>query len=33
MPKLVKDGVVVENTWTLIEKPEADADKVNVPAG
>lgn len=33
MPKLVKDGVVVENTWTLIEKPEADADKVDVPAG
>ena len=32
MPKLVKDGVIVENTWTLLEKPE-DAAAVSVPEG
>jgi uncharacterized protein (DUF934 family) len=33
MPKLVKDGVIVENTWTLIDKPEADAAECEIPAG
>lgn len=33
MPKLVKDGAIVENTWTLLPKPEGDAAVVEVPAG
>ncbi len=33
MPKLIKDGVIVENTWELIAKPEGDAAEVAVPAG
>src|SRR3954464_13706968 len=33
MPKLIKDGVIVDNTWTLIGKPEGDAAAVEVPAG
>ena len=33
MPKLIKDGVIVDNTWALIAKPEADAASVAVPAG
>jgi uncharacterized protein (DUF934 family) len=33
MPKLIKDGAIVENTWTLIAKPEGDAAEVAVPAG
>jgi len=32
MPKLIKDGVIVDNTWTLVAKPEGDAT-VEVPAG
>ncbi|RYY03098.1 MAG: DUF934 domain-containing protein [Gammaproteobacteria bacterium] len=32
MPKLIKDGVIVNNTWTLVAKPEGDAP-VEVPAG
>lgn len=32
-PKLIKDGVIVENTWALIAKPESDATEVTVPAG
>lgn len=24
MPKLIKDGAIIENTWTLIAKPEGD---------
>lgn len=33
MPKLIKDGAIVENTWALIAKPEGDAAEVAVPAG
>ena len=33
MPKLIKDGAIVENTWGLIAKPEGDAAEVAVPAG
>jgi uncharacterized protein (DUF934 family) len=33
MPKLIKDGAIVENTWTLIAKPEGDAAEVALPAG
>ena len=33
MPKLIKDGAIVENTWALLAKPEADAAAVEVPAG
>jgi len=33
MSKLIKDGVIVDNTWTLIAKPEADAATVDVPTG
>lgn len=33
MPKLIKDGVIVENTWLLLAKPETDAAAVEVPAG
>ena len=33
MPKLIKDGVITENTWTLIAKAEGDAAAVEVPAG
>lgn len=33
MPKLVKDGAVVENTWALMQKPEADAGDMTVPTG
>jgi uncharacterized protein (DUF934 family) len=33
MPKLIKDGQIVENTWTLIAKPEGDAAAVEVAAG
>lgn len=33
MSKLIKDGAIVENTWTLMAKPEADAAEVAVPAG
>lgn len=33
MPKLVKDGAIIDNTWTLIAKPEGDAATTDVPAG
>lgn len=33
MPKLIKDGAIVENTWELIAKPEGDAAEVAIPAG
>lgn len=33
MPKLIKNGEIVENTWALIAKPEGDASLVEVPAG
>lgn len=33
MQKLIKDGAIAENTWTLIAKPEGDAAEVVVPAG
>lgn len=33
MPKLIKDGAIVENTWALLAKPEGDAATVEVPAG
>jgi uncharacterized protein (DUF934 family) len=33
MPKLIKNGEIVENTWTLIVKSEGDASAVEVPAG
>lgn len=33
MLKLIKDGVIAENTWALIAKPEGDAAEVAVPAG
>jgi len=33
MPKLIKDGQIIENTWTLLGKPEGDASDVNVPEG
>lgn len=33
MSKLIKDGVIVENTWTLLAKQEGEASAVNIPAG
>ena len=34
MPKLVKDGVIIENTWQLMPKPEGvEAVAADVPAG
>lgn len=33
MPKLIKDGAIIENTWELIAKPEGDAAEVVVPTG
>ena len=33
MPKLIKDGAIVDNTWALLAKPEGDAAAVAVPAG
>ena len=33
MPKLVKDGAIIEDTWTLLPKPEGEATSVDVPAG
>lgn len=33
MQKLIKDGEIAENTWTLIASPEGDAAEVVVPAG
>jgi len=33
MPKLIKDGAIVENTWHLLAKPEGEPASVDVPAG
>lgn len=33
MPKLVKDGKIIENTWTLIANPEGDPADYVVPDG
>lgn len=33
MSKLIKDGAIIENIWTLIAKPEADANLVEIPTG
>lgn len=33
MPKLIKDGAIVENTWAFIAKAEGDATAVEIPAG
>ena len=33
MPKLIKDGQIIEDNWTLIAKPESDASTINVPDG
>ncbi len=33
MPKLIKDGAIVDNTWTLLAKPEGEAAAIEVPAG
>jgi uncharacterized protein (DUF934 family) len=33
MPKLVKDGAIVDDSWTLLDKPEGDTAAVAVPAG
>lgn len=33
MQKLIKDGVIVENTWALIAKAEGDAAAVEIPTG
>lgn len=33
MPKLIKDGAIVDNTWVLLAKPEGDAASVEVPSG
>lgn len=33
MPKLIKDGAIVEDSWTLLAKPEGEAASVEVPAG
>lgn len=33
MPKLIKDEAVIEDTWTLVAKPEADSASIEVPGG
>src|SRR5690625_6324561 len=33
MPKLVKDGAIVDNEWTLMPKPENAPEAVEVPPG
>jgi len=33
MPKLIKDGAIVDNTWALLAKQEGEAAAVDVPAG
>lgn len=33
MPKLIKDGAIVENIWTLMTKPETDVASVEVASG
>lgn len=32
MPKLIKDGVIVDNSWLVLAKPQGD-ETVDVPAG
>lgn len=33
MPKLIKDGAIIDDTWRLIAKPETDAESISVPPG
>ena len=33
MPKLIKDGAIADNKWTLMAKPEEAPEAVEVPAG
>jgi uncharacterized protein (DUF934 family) len=33
MQKLIKDGVIQDNTWTLVTKADGDAASADVPAG
>ncbi len=33
MPKLIKDGVIVDDSWTLVAKAEGDVATAEVPAG
>lgn len=33
MPKLIKDGLISEDSWTLMAKPEGEAASVQVPTG
>ncbi len=33
MPKLIKDGLISEDSWTLMAKPEGEAASVQEPAG
>lgn len=33
MQKLIKDGAIIENTWTLMAKPETDSANVEVASG
>jgi uncharacterized protein (DUF934 family) len=33
MPKLIKDRHIIEDTWTLLAKPEGEASEVIVPVG
>src|SRR5690625_7543587 len=33
MPKLVKDGAIVDNEWTLMPKPENAPEAAEVPPG
>lgn len=33
MPKLIKDGQIIDDSWSLMAKPEADAAAAEVPAG
>jgi uncharacterized protein (DUF934 family) len=33
MPKLIKDGAIVDNIWTLMAKPETDVTTVEVASG
>ena len=33
MPKLIKDGQIIDDSWSLMAKPEGDAAAAEVPAG
>ncbi|WP_341938437.1 DUF934 domain-containing protein [Marinimicrobium sp. C2-29] len=33
MPKLVKDGAIIENDWTLMAKPDGEPAEASVPEG